>query len=340
MLALKGEKRILVLSVVLLALILLYVLGLVFSPASRRRREMETPLFQILNKEMIARIEIAADGESLSLRRTEDDWTVLISGVYFPAAKDRVDAFLDHVISLKQSKRVSGDPETWSDFEVGDPPVRRLVLEGEGGKPLVNLVIGKPGLAGQGTYVRRVDEEEVIQVDKSFSYYLNPEPRFWSDLKLFPRDLEARDIRRVSLKRRSGFAEAGDSFAYSLVRDENLNWIVEGRPAIPLDNRAVDGLTGALASFEGTEFVVGIPREAAGFDSPAAEVLFTTDAGREFRLLVGNPGPDADQYYVCLEGETYCYLAAAWRLKNILKDLSSLGAEQDGGQASRSPSSE
>jgi hypothetical protein len=330
MLAFKGEKKVLILGGVLLALILLYVLGLLFSPASRRRRETETPLFQILNKEAIERIEISSGREALELRKAGDDWTVLISGVYFPASRSRVDAFLDHIISLKQSMRVSDDPETWADFQVSDDSGQRLVLSGSAGKSLVDLVIGKAGLGGKGTYVRKQGDPEVIQVDKSFSYYMNPEPRFWSYLKLFPADLEARDILRLSLKRRAGFAPGTNAFAYTLVRDENQDWVVEGRPDIPLDNQRVDSLAGALVGFEGTEFVAGIPEEETGVAAPSAEILFTAADQRVFRLVVGNTGPDPDQYFVCLEGQTYCYLAAAWRLQGVLKDLSELLRPESG----------
>jgi hypothetical protein len=330
MLAIKGEKKILILSVVLLALILLYVLGLVFSPTNRRRRETEAPLFQILNKEMVSRIEIISGSEALELRRAGSDWTVLISGIYFPASESRVDAFLDHIISLKRSKSVSDDPETWEDFEVSESLGRRILLSGSEEKPLVDLVIGKAGLGGRGTYVRHSDAAEVIEADKSFSYYMNLEPSFWSQLKLFPDNLDIRDIRRLSLKRRAGFAPEAEPFAYTLIRDENADWIVEGRPDLTLDNGKLDALAGALTAFEGTEFVVGIPREEAGFDSPAAEISFTTSDERVFRLVVGNSRPDTDQYYVCLDGQTYCYLAASWRLQNIFKDLGELRGGQPG----------
>jgi hypothetical protein len=331
MLAFKGEKRILILSVVVAALILLYVLGVVFSPANRRRREMETPLFQILNKEMIAHIAVTSGQETLELRKAGDDWTVRISGVYFPASGTRVNAFLDHIISLKRSKRVSDDPETWEDFEVTETLGRRLILAGAEDKTLVNLFIGKPGVGGEGTYVRQEGSEEVIEADKSFSYYMNLEPRFWSHLKLFPENLDFRDIVRLNLKRRDGFAAGAESFVYALVRDENQDWIVEGRPDLALSNERIDRLSGALADFEGTEFLVGIPREEAGFDSPSAEISFTTADEREFRLLVGSARPDTEQYYVCLDGQTYCYLAASWRLENILKSLSELKSGETGG---------
>ena len=59
MLELNFKNKVVVLSIILAVLIATYVLGIIFSPANISRREAATPLFIVLDKDSIARIEIA-----------------------------------------------------------------------------------------------------------------------------------------------------------------------------------------------------------------------------------------------------------------------------------------
>ncbi len=318
----KFQKKVLILSVILGVLIVTYALGIIFSPANVRKREEGTPLFPILNKDLILHIEISSGDDVLTLKKTGDAWTVLINGIYFPASESRVDSFFDHIIFLNRARIITGDPEKRGDFELEGDVAGRIKLFDGSERSLVDLFIGKEASGGQGSFVRIEGSNEIIQVDKSFSFYLNTERKFWSYLKLFPADLRGEDIIRISVTAKN------PPLNYTLVLDNDRNWEVAGREELVLANDKVDALTNALVSFEGTEFVAGISEDEAGFADSQGEVLFSTSGDRSFRLLIGNEQTEDDQYFVKLDGETYSYLAAKWRIERIFKTVQELLEEE------------
>jgi hypothetical protein len=65
MAAMSFQKKLITLTAVIGALVAAYVLGLVFSPASIRKRELETPLVERLETDAVATIQVStADGRS------------------------------------------------------------------------------------------------------------------------------------------------------------------------------------------------------------------------------------------------------------------------------------
>ncbi|MBA7619029.1 hypothetical protein ES703_26361 [subsurface metagenome] len=324
MLELNFKNKVVVLSIILAVLIATYVLGIIFSPANISRREAATPLFIVLDKDSIARIEIAGREEKVVLKKSGAAWTALISGIYLPASKVRIDSFLNQIIKLKRSRVVTRNPDLWQDFEVSAETGRRIRLLDKSDREVVNLIVGKAGPAGKGNYLRIEGKEEVIQVERSLASYMDNETKYWSHLKLFPGDLEGRDL--ISIDIRSRLFE-GQSLDYTLVLSDGNGqpvWKVSGREDLAISADKVDRMANTLAGFEGTEFVVDIPEHEAGLASPDAEVTFRTEDDRFYRLLVGKAVPDENQYHVKLEGQTHCYLAAEWRLKDLLKPLGEL----------------
>ncbi len=342
---LEFRRKVLIMSAVLGVLVVAYVLGLVFSPASVRRRETQTPLFSILSEEVVSQVQLKSPDGSLTLSKEGDSWTVPVNGVDFPAAESRIQGLVDHLVGLKRIQTVTQNPEEWGTFEVGKDAPRRLALLDAQGKAVADLLIGKEGTGGQGTYVRIQGSDTVILVDKSFDYYLNVTPKFWSYLRVFPKDLEGRDLNRISVRSSVKLGDSqGDTLRYTLTLGDKGSWQVEqpARPGLALSDKEVDQVANSLAGFEGTEFVAGISDEQAGLTRPQAEVLFDTTGKQSYRLLVGKAAGEK-QYYVKLAGETFSYRAASWRLENILKPLEDLvekpeesaasAAKEGGGQA-------
>ena len=134
---------------------------------------------------------------------------------------------------------------------------------------------------------------------------------------------------RLSIKSRISFQEEpqGQPLNYTLTLgdgDRSRFWKAEGLEDLVLSNDKVDRLANSLAGFEGTEFATDISPDEAGFSSPSGEVLFSTVDDRVYRLMIGNPSSKEDQYYVKLDGQSYSYLAAEWRIKNIFQPIEEL----------------
>jgi hypothetical protein len=331
MAAMSFRTKLISLSAVIGVLAAAYVLGLIFSPASVRQRELETPLVVRLEADSVAKIRLMGPDGSLTLEKRGDEWLVPMNGENYPAADSRIEALLDFVQSTKRSRLVTSNPEAWKDFGVDAEANQKIEMMDATGAMLLGLIVGKVDEGRGGTYVRLESANEVVLVNRMFDYYLNTAGRFWSYLRMFPADLEGTDINRVSLKSPAGFpSEEAGALSYTLLLGEGRerNWkVLDSAAQLELDNAKVDRLANALAGLEGADFAPPGAREQAGLDSPRAELLVSTAKGQDFRLLVGNQVGE-DRYYAALEGGEYVYEVARFRLQALFKPLPELAREE------------
>jgi hypothetical protein len=329
MAAVQFQRRVIVLGAAAAALAVAFVLGLVFSPLNVQKRLAEAPLLPGFKSETVAQISIGGPQGSIQLEKREKSWSVLIAGQAYPASGERVSSFFEHLASIKKSRVVSANPQTWKSFEVDQEAKKRLKLLDTAGKTLVSLIVGKTQEGERGSYVRMDGANEVILVNRSMGFYLDTAPGFWSHLKFFPADLRGEDIMRISVRCDLAFSDnTSRRLNWTLVQNQEAgrNWKVvapAGEQARALDNKEVDRVASALAGFEGTEFVTSASSADTGLSAPYAEVLFSTVKNQDYRILVGKRSGQ-DQYYAKIDGGPYLYLAAEWRLKQILKPLAEL----------------
>ena len=67
-------------------LVAAYVLGLVFSPASIRKRELEIPLVARLQTDAVVEVRLTSPAGSITLEKRGEEWIVPIDGEEYPAA--------------------------------------------------------------------------------------------------------------------------------------------------------------------------------------------------------------------------------------------------------------
>ena len=325
MAVLSFRRKVLILGAIIAVLAAAYVLGLVFSPARMGRREAETPLLPDLNRnqrDLVAAVELSGEEGSLKLVKNEESWVLPGGAREYPASRSRIDAFFNFLAETKRTRVVTGNPQAWPDFGVGDEARRRIRLFDGAGNILTDIIVGKAAAGGGDDYVRLGDSNDVVLSNRSFDYYLNVEDKFWSYLRIFPEDLEGQSLMRISV-------DSPGPLHYTLVLDaEQRNlWRVAGQPQLPLDNAEVDLLANNLADLEGTEFAAAVDRAEAGLTDPAARILLSTQDDKDFRLLIGGAAGE-DQLYVALEDGPYIYKVSEWRLKGILKPVDDLLEEQ------------
>ncbi len=330
------KKKVISLSIILAFLTVTYVLGIVFSPENVQNRKAQEPVFAILNKESVARIEIIEGDFPVELEKRGEDWVVLISSMAFPASESRIDSLLDLVIALKKSQVVSENPENWQNFEVSGENSKQLKLFNKTGQVIAHLHIGKSGLGSKGNYIRLDSSNEIIQSDRSLNFYINSEESFWSDLRLFPRDLTGEDIIRITIRSRISFSEHEEKLNgldYTMVLDNVSGietWQVYGMDSslFPLSPEKVDSIANTLAAFEGNEFIADVVQDQAGLADPVAEIEFTTIDDVSYTLQVGAHSQEKNQYFIKVAGQSYGYKAAAWRLEKILVPLETLANKE------------
>jgi hypothetical protein len=321
------KNKVLILGLVAGALAAAYALGLVFSPTNVQKRRSEQLLLPGFKKEAVAKIEVASDKGTIQVERVDKGWKLQIEGSPFPASEERVGWFLDSMAGLRRSRLVSANPESWTSFGVTEQAKSRIRLFDAGGKSLVDLIVGNSEPGERGSFARLAGSGEVVLLSRSLSNYTDGSLSYWSHLKFFPADLAAGGIMRISVRASLSFSDGTQrKLAYTLIRgtEAGRKWqVVEpaAQRSAVLDDKAVDKLASTLADFEGNEFVPGKP--ATGLESPSAEVLFSTENNRDYRVLVGSRSGE-DQYYAKVDGGEYIYLIPEWRVRTATEPLEEL----------------
>ncbi len=318
------KNKVLVLGLVAGALAAAYALGLVFSPTNVQKRRSEQPLLPGFKKEAVAKIEVASDKGTIQVERADKSWRLLIGGSSFPASEERVGWFLDSVAGLRRSRLVSTKPDSWASFGVSDQAKNHIRLSDAGGKGLLDLIVGNSEQGDRGSFARLQGSNEVLLLSRSLASYLDGSLSYWSHLRFFPAELAGGGIMRISVRASLSFSDGTQrKLAYTLIRsaEAGRKWqVVEpaAQRTAALDDKAVDKLAGTLADFEGNEFVPGKP--AAGLESPSAEVLFSTENNRDYRILIGARSGE-DQYFAKVDGGEYLYLIPEWRVRTATQPL-------------------
>jgi hypothetical protein len=326
------RRKVLILGVLIVVLAGTYTAGLLFSPARVGRRQAESPLIAGFNRQQrdrVAEIRISSDRGNLKLEKQGDEWVLPGEKREYPASATRIDAFLDFLADLTRTRIVTGNPDVWEEFEVGNDAPRRIQLFDSAGDQLTEIIIGKSAVGSNDNYVRLGGSNEILLTARSFDYYLNVEERFWAYLRIFPEDLEGQSIMRITVDsslRFDGLDSGPLQYTLVLSSEQPAVWKLVERPELELDDSKVDLLAGNLADLEGSEFAHGVSAEESGLADPAARILVSTVDDRDFRLLVGTAAGD-NQYYVALENGAFTYKVSEWRVEGILKGIGELEPE-------------
>jgi hypothetical protein len=139
---------------------------------------------------------------TLTLHKTGEQWTVK-ERMGYPADVAKIRTLL---LSLRDAKIVeekTADPARFSTIGVEDPAAptalgAEVTVVAPGSKRAV--IVGKP--VGEGTFVRRVGENQTYSVEPAIS--LETEPRFWIDSRLL--DVPVALIQSVDVKPATGAA--------------------------------------------------------------------------------------------------------------------------------------
>jgi len=336
----KFKRSALTLGALIAVLTAAYVLGLVFSPARVEKRRAAEPLVArlVAIAESVAQIRVSGPEGTVELARKDGSWVIALGGRDYPASASRVEVLLDFLGEVKRLRVAAENPELWKDFGVGADAPKRLELRDEAGAALVELVIGNPEMSLSGDYVRAEGSNEVLLSDRSFAYYTGTDPRFWSELRIFPEGLKGVDIVRFSVDAQPLFGDAGAEAGvkgarYTLrIGDQKpAAWVVEGQAAAALDAGEIEKLLNAVAGMEGNEFAVGMSAAEAGLAQPRGRIVISANDGSELRLLIG-AAAEEKQHYVGLEGGDIVYRVAEWRLQEVVKDLQELAPKPAGQQ--------
>ena len=279
------RSRLVRVCAVLLVLVVVLVLGIVFSPDRVQARTAGRALLPLSSADEITGIEIAAQGAPvITLARGASGWVTAGGSTQYPASANRLQSFLRTVTGLTRGKMVSRDAANFPELGLSDDTARRLTLHRSAGRPDLGLLVGRRGPSGDEDYVRVQGEGAAYLVRGSLGFYLSQEPSYWYELHVLPDDVMGTTVARVTVRgnlRLAGAEPAIVQGPYTLVRvpgAQSAEWTVNGQPA----NRVVAGaMASALALLEGEDFA-----EPGTVTGPRLDIAMATLEGKEYELVV------------------------------------------------------
>jgi len=261
--------------------------------------------FQLSNP--VTRIDVVplATGDTISLRRGEEAWTV--GGMKADTAKVRT--LLDVLPDLRADQLVARNPSNHERLGVSAETGRRVEVYTEGGGPFA-FHLGNRDLAAGGYYVRRPDAELVFRLDGPAGGYLSRDRDGWRQRVIARVDTAA--VRDLVIRREG---------TETVLRLEDGTWTVDGARA---DTTAVRSMLGLLASLSTSGFPSDEQAATTDFSIPEAELDVFAEGGggvTDRELVLGLrlvQDADAGDWLVRRLDGTEVYRLAAFTVRQLL----------------------
>ncbi|MFW5769568.1 MAG: DUF4340 domain-containing protein [Spirochaetota bacterium] len=322
------DRKILSLSIVLTVLVIVYILGSIFTRTGRQQEIHSVPILTPLERESIHSFELEGGTGSVSLSIGEDgSWWIVTEDVRLPASEDKVDHFLESLLTIRTLRFATDDEELFEDFSVAEP-VRYISFRDDEGALIKRLVLSETeaeaGAETGPSYVRVQPAEKIYQVDDDLSFYMRQDGNYWADLDLFPTAVTPESVLRVDV---AGDFTLSDGYnfagAYTLVKraDGDEEWweIISGDTGTSeADPGETERVITTLAELRGFAFAEDQNRAGKGLEETAASIRFES-GGEEYRLIVGSPAKEEGSRYLEVSAAPYLYLVKEWALKRIFK---------------------
>jgi len=225
------------------------------------------------------------------------------------------------VLSLSRGSLVSRKLRDPSSLGLDAGAAKHVALFGPAGELLCDLLVGKQGPAGRGSYLQVGKAPQVWETGAALSPYLTTARTFWSDLRVLPSDVSSPAVMRVSVSSRSG-----KGFTWTATRERDAqnrqSWVLAGRAGVKIRQEKVDAVVNAVTGLTGQDFLTGA-QDRSQFLQPSAVVVISLTDNRTFSVLFGAKRPDGT--YPCMrEQGDFVYVVPQWPLREMLVESDSL----------------
>ena len=315
------RARLLAVCGALAVLLVLFFLGILFSPERMQARTSAQPLLPGVSAQKIDRIEIVENGApAVQLRRTAHGWETPQGTTAYPVSADRVATFVRTVAGLRRTSRVTSDPQHLSELGLSGEGSRLLVLH-QAGAPDVALQVGKRGPSGDADYVRVQGQDQVYLARGTLSFFLSQDASYWYELHVLPDDVQGTTIAAITV---SGELEIDDSGGavlrggYTLRRpsaDRLDQWTVGGDPR-PADRVSAGAMASSLANLEGVDFAES-KAGASGVGAGRLDIVVKTFEGKTYELFVTR-GREPGKVRVTTDWSPWTYVVNAVPLQRAV----------------------
>ena len=141
-----------------------------------------TPTGQVFpdNTDDIYKVEMMAQGDSLTLKKKDLEWTIV--GYDTLKTRDhRITALFEQVLKVSRETPMSDNSDNWSKYAVDDAMGTHVKVYNAKDELLAHAVFGKSSTDWARNYVRIGDGPEVYLTDRSIVYQVSTDATFWGE---------------------------------------------------------------------------------------------------------------------------------------------------------------
>lgn len=318
----------------LLLLVILLAAWIVIRRVSDRPdRPGRDDIFAVeIDEAAVSRMEISRAGESLTLQRAGEGWTVVTDQGPKPADQAQVTSALSSLGGIRTTNLVSHNPDRQAEFQVDEAQGTRVRIFGQGDRPDTDLIIGKIGGFNQReiysqrginpqdffTFMRSADSERVYRVQGFFGGFLGTDAEQWRDHNLM--SFSPDQALRLELE----YPES----AVALARDTEGVWRMLRPEEAEADGEVVRQMLNTLSVMRASGFGDNVPEDSLGLTVPRLTVRVQLEDGTAFGLEVGAEIED-NLFYCRVPGEPQVYTLARYRLDQVEKSPQELIRKED-----------
>jgi hypothetical protein len=319
------KKKLTILSGIIAALALIYVLTIIFDPERRGARSAAYSWLDPAETGRISGIIIASNGNSISLARNGGKWFVSHDGKDYPAKTVRVDDFIAALAKRAPYPLRSSSASSHERLSLTDDQSTRVTIAAGAGLPLLNLLIGQSDLTGQNVYLRKQGQNEVRSGEDIFSVYTRSGVTAWYNLRLFPESeggkLDASHVQRLTVYPPP--ADDGGEIPVRIFTRKGKEWTFNFELASP-DMKKVDNYIRDIINTSGDDFVTTVASSDPLFNN--SRIMLELGNGSTLTVRLGPPDQDG-KCYAAVSGSDWVYSIPEWVIQRLFPDIEDFEAD-------------
>ncbi len=305
-------------TLILGAFAVVLVIIAVWVQTSRQRQEssLGKPIFPAFRADRVDGIEVSGDHQSVRLQRQGDTWLVATEGNQ-PADPKIPKQIIEAMDKLSTRTLISVSPETHADFQVDSTGFSLRITQG--GKPVAEFVVGKPGPDFMSTYIRPTKGDEVYLVPVYLRTVVDRGPETWRNRMV----LEVDQAKIVSYTTRNARETV------TLEKGSEGEWRITSPTPQPARADIVGMVLRSLAALRASGFADStVTTAGAGLDADTTSVVVKMEDGTSHTIHVGAT-TGSSQSYTRKDGDPVIYLVARGRWNTIFRPVSALSQTSD-----------
>ena len=313
------KKKLTTLTCIIAALIVVYILTIVFDPERMGSRSSAYSWMEPGQNDKISGIIIAKADETITLARNGGRWFVSQDGKDYPARDTRVEDFIAALGKRAPYPVRSSNASSHGRLSLTEDQAVRVTVSAGAGLPLLTLLIGQPDITGQNVYLRRQGQNEVRSGEDIFSPYTNSGITSWYNLRLFPETvqgkLDAANVQRLTVYLPAEDAQdAGqESLPPQIFSRKGSDWALSFDVPNP-DRAKVDNYIRDILNTTGDDFAHAVAPSDPMFNNSRMVLELGDGSIRTIRI---GPPDEEGRRFAAVSGADWVYALPAWASQRL-----------------------